>query len=157
RYSIALLNGVPIPSPDPDLPTAPLDIFPAALLANLNVAKTFSPDMPGNFAGGALMIETRDFPTKFTLKLRVGTGADTESTFQKIYQYPGGSLDFLGYDNGNRKLPSAVPRDRPVDDRYFPTEQDRLNIGDHFRNNWDLVRSNALPDLRLAATVGDSV
>jgi hypothetical protein len=73
RYSLTLLNGVSLPSPDPDLPSAPLDLFPAALLANLTIAKTFTPDIPGNFAGGALMIESRDFPSKFTLKLRIGT------------------------------------------------------------------------------------
>ena len=72
RYSLTLLNGVPLPSPDPDVPAAPLDLFPASLLANLTVNKTFSPDMPASFAGGALSIETRSFPSKFTLKIRGG-------------------------------------------------------------------------------------
>ena len=43
RYIATLLNGVELPSPDPDLPNAPLDLFPAAMLANLTVTKTFSP------------------------------------------------------------------------------------------------------------------
>lgn len=157
RYSSALLNGVPIPSPDPDLPSAPLDLFPASLLANLNVAKTFTPDMPGNFAGGALMIETRDFPSKFTLKLRLGTGGDSNATFQKAYTYDGSKLDFLGYDAGKRSLPSEVPRDRPVTEAVFPERLDRNRIGAAFPNNWDLSRRTSLPDLRLGVTMGDSL
>jgi len=39
RYSTTLLNGVPLPSPDPDVPAAPLDLFPAALITNLTIHK----------------------------------------------------------------------------------------------------------------------
>src|ERR1043165_4595737 len=53
RYSTTLLNGVQLPSPDPDVPAAPLDLFPASLVTNLTINKTFLPDMPGNFAGCA--------------------------------------------------------------------------------------------------------
>ena len=155
RYSLTLLNGVSLPSPDPDLPSAPLDLFPAALLANLTIAKTFTPDIPGNFAGGALMIESRDFPSKFTLKLRVGTSASSQGTFRKVNTYDGGGLDFLGYDDRTRKLPSAVPRDKLADDNNL--DENQLNsAGQSFRNNWELYKHRALPNLGLGVTVGDT-
>ena len=84
RYSVTLLNGVPLPSPDPDVPAAPLDLFPAALVTNLTVHKTFAPDMPGNFAGGALSIETRTYPSKLVFKAKLGMGNDSASSFHSL-------------------------------------------------------------------------
>ena len=62
RYTSTLFNGVRLPSPEPDLPAVPLDLFPAALLANLTIAKTWSAELPGNFGGGALLIGTHQWP-----------------------------------------------------------------------------------------------
>jgi outer membrane receptor protein involved in Fe transport len=156
RYSLALLNGVPLPSPDPDLPSAPLDLFPSALLANLTVAKSFTPDLPGNFAGGALLIETRDYPTHFTLKLRISSALDTQATFRSVNTYEGGGVDFLGYDDGTRQLPSRIPRDRPAREPAV-SSADLADMGRSFSNHWTLWKHDTAPSLGIAATVGDSL
>ena len=156
RYTAVLLNGIAVPSPDPDLPTAPLDLFPTALLANLTVVKTFSPDLPGTFAGGALLIETRDYPSKFTLKLRLGTAVDSTATFRLVNDHKGGSLDFLGYDDGARDLPKEIPRDKKASGDNF-TQDELAVMGRSFANNWDLYKHRAAPALGLGATIGDTV
>lgn len=155
RYSLTLLNGVPLPSPDPDVPAAPLDLFPAALLANLTVTKTFSPDTPANFAGGALSIETRSFPSKFTLKLRTGVAGNTEASFQEISAYPGGSLDVFGYDDGTRGLPSIIPRYQLAGDPSLPVDQQNEQMTS-FDNNWELTPTTAIPSGSLGVTVGNT-
>ena len=86
------------------------------MLANLTVVKTFSPDLPGTFAGGALLIETRDYPSKFMLKLRLGTVVDSTATFRQVNTHKGGSLDFLGYDDGDARPARRGPA-RPEGDR----------------------------------------
>lgn len=60
RYSNTLLNNVEIPSPEPNRRVVPMDIFPANLLESLQTVKTFSPDQPGNFAGGSVQVFTKD-------------------------------------------------------------------------------------------------
>ena len=154
RYSLTLLNGVPLPSPDPDMPAAPLDLFPAALLANLTVTKTFSADMPGNFAGGALAIESRSYPEDFTLKLRAGSAYDSETTLQPSRRYAGGGLDALGYDDGTRALPSAIPRDTRAGQG---SAEERAAQGRSFDNNWTVDSTDALPSGSIGATLGDTV
>ncbi len=149
RYSLTLLNGVPLPSPDPDVPAAPLDLFPAALLANLTVTKTFSPDSPANFAGGALSIETRSFPSKFTLKLRTGLSANTETSFRRINAYDGGSYDALGFDDGTRGMPSVIS------DTELATGEEAETRA--FRNIWELDPDEAGPNASFGVTVGDTV
>jgi hypothetical protein len=156
RYSLTLLNGVTLPSPDPDVPAAPLDLFPAALVANLTVGKTFSPDMPGNFAGGALSIETRSFPSKFTLKAKLGFGADSQTSFRSLNAYPGGDLDFFGYDDGTRALPDAIPDDKLAGDPSLPPDQLNAQAGS-FDANWEVGPSVASPTSSFGATVGDTV
>ena len=156
RYSTTLLNGVPLPSPDPDMPAAPLDLFPAALITNLTVHKTFAPDMPGNFAGGALGIETRSYPTSFLLRAKVGLGSNSTSSFRTINGQSGGSLDLLGYDDGSRALPDAIPSKQLAGDSQLPADQ-RIAQMAGFKNNWSIDRGMVGPNLSVGATIGDSV
>lgn len=156
RYSLVLLNGVPLPSPDPDLPAAPLDLFPAGLIANLTVNKSFAPDLPASFAGGALGIETRNYPTRFTFKARAGLAGNTLSSFRTLGGQEGGSLDFLGYDDGARALPSTIPGDKLAGDPSLPAEQRDAQAA-AFRNDWTIRRGTAGPNLSLGASIGDTV
>ena len=47
RYSLALLNGSPLPSPEPLRRSVPLDIFPTNVIASSLVQKTYSANFPG--------------------------------------------------------------------------------------------------------------
>jgi hypothetical protein len=67
RYSSVLLNGAYLPSSDPDQPGVQLDLFPSAILNGLTVAKTFTPDLPGDAAGGTMLISTREYPSRFQI------------------------------------------------------------------------------------------
>jgi hypothetical protein len=155
RYSTTLLNGVPLPSPDPDVPAAPLDLFPSGLVNNLTVNKTFSPDMPGNFAGGALGIETRNYPTKFLFKAKVGVGSNSTSSFRTINGQSGGNLDVLGFDDGGRALPSVIPTNSAAGADGLSPEQRNAQIA-AFKNNWAITRGTAGPSLSVGATIGDT-
>ena len=108
RYSNTLLNNVEIPSPEPNRRVVPMDIFPASLLSSLQTVKTFSPDQPGGFAGGSVQVFTKDFPEALMMSLSLSTGFNTQATGNDGLTYPGGSLDFLGFDDGSRKLPEII-------------------------------------------------
>ena len=45
RYSLALLNGSPLPSPEPLRRAIPLDLFPTDVMASSLVQKTYSPEL----------------------------------------------------------------------------------------------------------------
>lgn len=105
RYSNALLFGAPLPSPEPDKAAVPLDLFPALVLDSVNIAKTFTPDMPGDFAGGSVQVETRGVPEKFVFNLSVNGKVNTMTTFHDRLDYAGGSTDWLGVDDGTRAMP----------------------------------------------------
>lgn len=147
RYTNALLNGSPLPSPEPDKQAVPLDMFPSLVLSDLVVKKTFTPDMPGDFAGGSLDLHTRDIPEKFTFVGSVGLGFNTESTFKNRLSYPGGKYDFLGFDDGKRKLPSSLPGERVTRLRPDGTLNDRItDLGRDVTSPMETERAFDLPN-----------
>lgn len=109
RYNIALLNGGDIPSSDPYRKSAQLDLFPSEVIESVTVNKTFTPDLPGSFSGGAMNIVTKSFPEKLVFKVSSGVGYNTQSTFNDDFlTYPGGSLDAFAMDDGTRALPAEL-------------------------------------------------
>lgn len=106
RYSATFFNGAELPSPDPTRRAVGLDIFPSELTSGITVQKTYTANLPGDFSGGAVLLETRSIPDGFTGRLHVSTGANSRSTFQDGFTHRGGDTDFLGIDDGDRDIPN---------------------------------------------------
>lgn len=108
RYSSTLVNGIQIPSPEPNRRVIPMDLFPASLLENIDVVKTFTPDLPGDFSGGSAMVVTKDFPDAFVFSVSASLSSNTATTGEDALTYDGGGLDFLGFDDGTRDIPDQI-------------------------------------------------
>lgn len=105
RYTKTILNGMEIPGLDPDRNTVQLDIFPAVLIDNISVFKTFTPNLTADFTGGLINIQTIDLPSKRTVFLKSSFGYNSNATFNNnFFKYEGGAIDFLGFDDGTRGL-----------------------------------------------------
>ena len=102
RYSLALLNGSPLPSPEPLKRVVPLDLFPTSIVASSLVQKSYSVNFPGEFGGGVINLTTKAIPNEPFIKLGGGVTWDTETTNKLGYTYYGSKTDWTGYDNGNR-------------------------------------------------------
>jgi len=159
RYSRTLLNGVGVPSTDPDVPGVALDIFPTGMLDSLSVVKTARADLPADFAGGLLLIDTTSFPTEPTLELGVSVGGNTASTLRRRLDYTGGSLDALGFDDGSRSIPNSVPSTERLDiSRHgsFQSFDSLESVAEDFNNRWQWRRRRALPNFGVNLTAGDA-
>lgn len=108
RYSLALLNGSPLPSPEPLKRVVPLDLFPTNVVASSLVQKSYSANFPGEFGGGVINLTTQAVPKKPFLTFKGGIGANTETTGQLGYTYYGAGYDWSGFDDGSRNVPSAL-------------------------------------------------
>jgi hypothetical protein len=120
-YSSTQLNGALIPTTEPEKRVVPLDLFPAGLVENIRILKTYSPDLPAEFSGGLVQLQTVDFPSQRVFKVSMKTGFNTVTTFNPFSTYPGGSFDFFGLDDGTRSLPSLIPENQRVFPGTFPT------------------------------------
>lgn len=108
RYSLALLNGSPLPSPEPLRRVVPLDIFPTGVIASSLVQKSYSVNYPGEFGGGVINLTTKAVPKEPFLSISGGGSVDTETTGDIGYGYYGSKSDWTGFDNGGRDLTPAL-------------------------------------------------
>ncbi|BCA61903.1 TonB-dependent receptor [Sphingomonas sp. HMP9] len=108
RYSSSLLNGSPLPSPEPLRRSVPLDIFPTTIVGSALVQKTYSVNYPGEFGGGVINLTTKAIPDKNFLSFGGSVSADTATTSELGYTYYGGDADWIGFDDGTRKVPSFI-------------------------------------------------
>jgi hypothetical protein len=104
RYSLALLNGLALPSPEPLRRVVPLDIFPTSVIGSAVVQKSYSVNYPGEFGGGVINLTTTAAAREPFLSVGVSVGSDTETTGNLGYTYYGSSTDWLGFDNGDRSI-----------------------------------------------------
>jgi outer membrane receptor protein involved in Fe transport len=131
RYSSALLNGSPLPSPEPLRRQVPLDLFPSNILSGATVQKTFSPNFPGEFGGGIIDLKTLTMPDFPFLSLKVGSAWSRESTQKRGVTYHGTDNDWTGFDDGLRDIPdalsAAIQQNKRIDDNNFtPTQLETI-------------------------------
>ncbi len=116
RYSLSQLNGIVIPSSDPYRNGAQLDLIPTNFLDNIITSKTFTPDQPGNFTGGNVNIQTKDFPETFTMTFSASAGYNTQNNLiNNFLAEPDLGNDYWGYGKQNRELPSVLLSDKVED------------------------------------------
>lgn len=136
RYSATTLNNSMLATTEPERRVVPLDLFPANLIDNIKVLKTYSPDLPGEFSAGLVQIETTEFPTRPTLSVSYSLGFNSQTQGKSFLDYDGGGRDFWGFDDGTRDLPGAIPANTRVD--RFNFSQDELQgLGRAFSTNWE--------------------
>jgi TonB-dependent receptor len=109
RYNAAMLNTAQLPSSEPDRKAFSFDMFPAALIDNIIIHKTATPEFTGEFSGGLVQVNTRDIPTKDVLTVGVGIGYNNQSTFKPFTSNTRNKFDWLGFDDGTRNLPDSFP------------------------------------------------
>ena len=80
RYNNVELNGAALPSSEPNRRNFSFDVIPSTLVDNVTIAKTFTPDLPGEFTGGLVQVNTLAVPDKDFINLSLGTGMNTMST-----------------------------------------------------------------------------
>ncbi len=152
RYSSALLNGSRLPSTDPTRRVVPLDLFPANFIESLSIVKAFTPDLPGDFAGGLVDIRLKDYPDELTATISLDTAATTQTTFSKYDTYHGSNVDYLGFGSGYRALPGFYP-DKFVP-RIPPPAQSR-EYASKLHNVWDVDSQSAAPNTGINFTLGN--
>ena len=143
RYNSSILNNAVLPSSEPDRKAFSFDIIPANLIDRIVVNKTASADLPGDFAGGVIQVITRDVPEENFLNASVSFGYNNQATFQDFTSNARNKFDFLGFDDGSRKLPAGFPGSFQA---YNPlSNADKAKFSNQVKNSYPEVTQMALP------------
>lgn len=102
RYNTVLLNGSLLPSTEPNRRNFAFDVIPSGIIDNIVIHKTATPDLPSEFAGGLVQVNTRDIPAQSYFNITAGTGINTNSTGKSMYSTKRGGNDYLGFDDGTK-------------------------------------------------------
>ena len=164
-----LVNSLRVVSSD----LLPLRAVPVGVLASPNglwssvsVHRIYQPFLPGELGGGIVALETPAAPEAPTLWGAATLGLRAGTTLSAYPSQPRGATDFLGFDDGQRALPSAIAalrgetlvlegRKVGTSARWRVSELSRL--AQAFSDGWDPEALTALPDSALSLRAGDRV
>lgn len=92
RYNSTSLNGLPLPSEDPEYKNISLDFFDTSIIKNIGVNKVFSSSIIGDVGGANINIESKELVKKKSATIGLSIGGNTQTL----------SKDFLTIDGTNR-------------------------------------------------------
>jgi outer membrane receptor protein involved in Fe transport len=154
RYTNAMLNGNRLPSPDALKRAVPLDLFPSDFLEGIDIVKGYTPDLPGDFAGGLVDMRLRDFPDTLSYSLGVATGGNSDTTGHDfLTDSEGGALDYFGMGEAARNWPHSTPAFSVSE---LP-QRGRAALGRQFHNVWSPDTIRAPVDWGANFSIGDSI
>lgn len=109
RYNQALIDGITMPNTDLNRRNFSFDVVPTELISSVVVNKTATPDVPAEFVGGQVMVNTLSIPNNNFLTFSLGAGYNDQSTGKDFLSAGGrGKSDYFGFDDGRRKMPANL-------------------------------------------------
>lgn len=160
RYSATQVNGTTVGTPEPNKRVVPLDLFPSSLLEKVVVQKTYTPDQPGEFGGGVVDVNTRDFPGQPVWSLSLASGVNATSFRQDFWNYRSGGNSVFGFSQGSRDLPPGIPTSEPIagktiiDTTRGFSDEEITAMGRSFNRIWTPEKGSARPPYNLAGSYG---
>lgn len=154
RYNNVLLNGASLPSTEPNRRNFSFDIIPANLIDNVVVNKTATPDLPGEFTGGMVQVNTIDVPRENFIQAGIGSGFNTNSTGKDFLSTKRYNSDYWGSKGSGRDwFSKSFNYDEYVnaDTKFMlnPKDQDAFatmrKMGGAIPNNYGLHKYTAQP------------
>ena len=98
RYNSTTMNGLPIPSNDPEKKNIALDIFSTDIVEYVSIDKVYSSKLYGDFAGGNVDIVSKDYKGNGFFKIEMGSNVNTNALGEDDFKLQRG-INSFGFDN----------------------------------------------------------
>ncbi|RRT94045.1 TonB-dependent receptor [Empedobacter falsenii] len=125
RYNSTMLNGLPLPSNEPENKNISLDLFGSDIIQSVGVNKVYNVDLYGDIGGANVDISSKLYEGKGFLDIEFGSGVSmraVDRTFKVA-----NNLKYYGFNRNN--LPTSIKSYQFVsrwspDKSAFPVNQD---------------------------------
>ena len=151
RYNQAMLNGILLTSTEPDRKTFSFDLFPSQIIDNIIINKAFVPELPGEWAGGLIQVNTKDVPSKNFFNVQLGTSANSLITGKDFFKDKGGKTDWYGIDDETRALPIGYTTKSNFDTSSIGA---KTALGKTMSTNWAPIQTTAKPNINMQMNGG---
>tara|TARA_R110002072_G_scaffold178001_20_gene334067 strand:- start:519 stop:3575 length:3057 start_codon:yes stop_codon:yes gene_type:complete len=166
RYISSTLNGLLMPSTDPQRRDVQLDLFPTSIVQGIEIQKSYSPDKLATTTGGGIEIITKGIPDEYINEISGSTAVNTDFTFSRIIDYKGSEDEWTTFDSGLRDLPNGILAatdggrslticDPSVDPERCTAPIDAARLGVKFQDDYNVGDKNADPDYDVSWVIGD--
>lgn len=102
RYNATYLNGLPIPSNDPEKKNINLELFSTDIIEYISIDKVFNTRSSGDFGGGTVDIFSKDFNKESLFEIKIGSKINTNAIQKDGFALPQGSTYF---GHASHKMP----------------------------------------------------
>lgn len=114
RYNSTSLNGLPVPSNDPEKKNINLELFTTDIVEYISIDKVYNAKVYGDFGGGNVDISSKDYKSKGMFEISLGSKANTNALEKSgdfllndgpkwsgfsSYGVPNNPLNSFSYDN----------------------------------------------------------
>lgn len=100
RYNATLLNGLPIPSEDPEYKNISLSFFETDIIKNIGVEKVFSTAYGSDVGGAVVNINSKELDGDHAFGLSVSSGFNSRLIGGQFLRPDG--INYFGYSNQNK-------------------------------------------------------
>lgn len=153
RYNLTYLNGNIAPSTELYNRAFAYDLLPSSVIDRMLVYKSPTAELFGDYAGGAVKIITKDAKPVRHLEVGVQTGYREGTTFDDRLGYRGSGTDWLGFDDGMRRLPASF--DNNLGNQAFGSMSNSAAAA-AFTSDLQTGTLQAAPDLQVFANYFDN-
>lgn len=149
RYSKVTLNNAQLSGTEPNRSAVSLELFPASMMQQVTVNKSYLPDQFGEFGGGVLDMNSWKFSGQNDFSISASSSFNSQLISKDIMYYKAGNFDFLGFDTGNRALPEPIANTQGLNG--LPSHETEY-LGEAFQNNWNYYTMGAVPNQSYSVT-----
>ena len=164
RYNNLMMNGAPLPSSEPNRRDFAFDMVPSALVDNIVVNKTATPDLTGEFTGGLVQITTKDIPEENFTQLTVGTGYNSRATGKDFIGLARSKYAYLGFGDSHYDRPTGMTFKQYMgivsqlpDPGNIEQRKQAAAFLSTLPNNWAMRKYTALPTQNYQFSLGRSI
>ena len=148
RYNNVWVNGSAVPSSESDSRAFSFDIIPSSQLDNIMIVKSPVPELPADFSGGFIIVNTKNIPDDNSASVTLGGNINDRTHFRSFHTIEGSKTDFLGFDNGFRSFNGGI------NGNLSGISGNGINLlGNGFNNNWRVGSKSPVSDLSIGANV----
>lgn len=126
RYNATTMNGLPIPSNDPEKKNLDLGIFSTEIVEFVSIDKVYSSRLYGDFAGGNVDIASKDYKGKGFFRIDIGSNANSNAVQESEFNLRKGS-NFSGFGT------DGIPNNALSSYKFNTLQQDsKMPFGGNF-------------------------
>lgn len=129
RYNATTLNGLEIPSDNPEFKNMDLEIFKTSLIEFVSLDKVFNPRFSGDFGGANVDIVSKSHTGRPYFKIGLGSSINLQTFGKENFKLQDGGPGFFGFKK------STYYSGNPEDKYPFSTKWNFKNAQNPFNSN----------------------